>query len=208
MAWVIDPYALTTVENAKQHLNIPVANNDHNDILTRFINSATAKIETFLDRKVLKRAYTEFQDGRGNDRVLLRNWPADKPTELWIDQSSLFTDTANQLDLGEYELELSSDGGIGVILLPGKRFTRGRRNIKLVYEAGYSTVPMWAEEAALWTVEFFYDMRGDRRVGVSSKGKNAETTAFRSDLPEFVMNMLEPHKRAEWPIANIAVEAT
>lgn len=207
MVWVLDTYALTTVANAKQHLNIPDANTDQNDILTRFINSATAKIEAYLDRKIKKREFTEFHDGRGNDRLLLRNWPADKPTQLWDDPSSLFTDTTYQRASTEYELELTGEGGIGVILMPGFRFRRGRRNIKVVYEAGYSSIPIWAEEAALWTVEFLYDMRSDRRVGITSKGKNNENTNFAGELPEFVRNLLEPYKRADWPLATVAVEA-
>jgi hypothetical protein len=207
MTWTIDPYAITTVAHAKEHVGIPALNTDHDQIFTRLVNAATAKIESYLDRKVMKRSYTEFQDGRNNDRMLLRNWPADKPTELWVDSSSLFTDVTKKLDLSKFELELSSEGGIGIILLPGNKFARGRRNIKIIYEAGYTNIPAWAEEAALWTVEFLYDMKGDRRVGVTSKGKNSETTNFRGELPEFVANMLDPYRRSEWPQATIAVEA-
>ena len=198
----VDPYALTSLASVKSHLNISVTTQD--TTLERMINAASNKIEKFLDRKILKRAYTEYQDGRANDRIVLRQWPCDKPTELWDDISGKFTDSSNQLDTEEYVTE--GDPAIGVVLLGGLRFSRANKNIKIVYQAGYDTVPYDIEEACILTVEFMYDMRADRRIGVSSKGKNGESTSFLSDLPDFVTDMLMPYQRCEFGIAPIAIQ--
>jgi hypothetical protein len=148
------------------------------------INAASAKIEQFLDRKILK--------------------PCNKPTELWDDIGNEFTDAANQIDATEFTTE--GDPAIGVVLLGGLKFSRSNQNIKVVYEAGYDTVPYDVEEACILTVEFMYDMRADRRIGTQSKGKNAETTTFLGNLPEFVTDMLMPYQRFEFGHASIAVQ--
>jgi hypothetical protein len=198
----LDPYALTTLANVKSHLNITVATQDAK--LERMINAASLKIEQFLDRKILKRSYTEYQDGRLNDRIVLRHWPCDKPTELWSDASGLFADSSNQIDANDFVLE--GDPAIGVVLLNGLVFPRSNKSIKIVYQAGYDTVPYDIEEACILSVEFMYDMSADRRIGVKSKGKNGETTTFAGDLPIFVKDMLTPYQRYEFGISPIAIQ--
>lgn len=201
MPVTLSPYALTTLEAAKDHLSVPSGNTTFDDVIKRFINAATGHIETFCDRKFLKRAYTEFQDGMASNRIMLDQWPAEKPSELWIDKTREFTDTAYKLDAADYELDLSARGeGIGVVLTKKNCFfQRGTRNIKIVYNAGFDTIPDELENACLFTVEFFYDMRSDRRVGTQSKGKNQENTTYREDLPLIVQNILLAYKRTEWP---------
>lgn len=199
-----DPYALTDLTTIKQHLNIDPLVTSQDAVLERMIDAASAKIESFLDRKVLTRSWTEYQDGRANDRILLKHWPCSKPSEVWDDPSGLFTDSSNQLASDEFELE--GDPAIGIVLLGSRYFNKGTRNIKIVYDAGYATVPYDIEEACLFTVEYLYDMRSDRRIGVSTKGKNGETTTFLTNLPEFVIDMLLPYQRVEFGHANIAVQ--
>jgi len=196
----LDIYALTTLEDVKSHLNIPISTITQDDTLERMINASSAKIEGYLDRKILKRTYTEYQDGRSSDRIVLKQWPIEKPTELWIDHTSNFIDVKNQLDSSRYHVE--DDFGVQLI---GTMFPRGRRNIKIVYQAGYDTVPYDIAEAAIMTVSFLYDMRSDRRIGVGQKGKNSENTTFLGELPEFVTNLLEPHKRMDFGILGTAV---
>ncbi len=202
---VISPYALTTLATAKEQLGIPPANTDFDDVITRYINAATGKIESYCDRKFITRSYTEYQDGFANDRTLLDQWPAQKPSEVWIDSTSEFTDSDRQLDAADYELEYSARGeGIGIVLVGSCRrlFPRGRRNLKIVYNAGYADVdslPYELEDACLWTVEFLYDMRSDRRIGTSVKSKNQENITFYEDLPAFVQKTLDQYKRVEWP---------
>jgi hypothetical protein len=197
----LSPYALTTLAAAKEQLGIPTGNTSFDALVTRFINEATGKIETFCDRKLKQRTgIVEYQDGFANNRLLLDQWPAQKPTELWIDNSGLFTDTAKKLDTSEYALDLSARGeGIGVVLPSKCFFPRGTRNIKVVYDAGFITIPDELEGACLWTVSFLYDMRDSKSIGVETRGKNQENINYREDLPKYVQDTLLAYKRAEWP---------
>lgn len=201
MPVTLSPYALTTLDTAKEHLGIPVSQTQFDDLVKRFINSATDKIETYCDRFFKERAgLVEYHDGFANDRLLLGQWPAAKPDELWIDSTGEFTDVTKKLTADQYELDLSARGeGIGVVLTKRCMFPRGTRNIKIVYDAGYTTIPAALEDSCLWLVEFLYDMRNDRSITVQTKGKNQENTTFREDLPAIVKDTLAAYKRAEWP---------
>lgn len=201
MPVTLSPYALTTLELAKEHLGIQVVNTTFDDLLKRFINEATGRIETYCDRKLKQRTgIIEYQDGFAQNRVLLDQWPAVKPTELWIDSSGEFTDPTKQLAAADYALDVSARGeGVGVVLMKGCHFPKGIKNIKLVYDGGYAVVPAELEGACLWTVAFLYEMRSERTVGLESKGKNQENTTYRGDLPPFVMSTLDSYKRTEWP---------
>jgi len=205
MAWTVDPYALVDLAEAKEHLEIPTGNTGEDQVVTRLINSSLTLIERYIDRKIVKRQFDEVQDGRGTNRLLLRHWPADKPTELWDDNEGLFTDTDKQIDTADFVLEGTDEGGIGVVLLGGLRFSKGTRNVKIVYEAGYDPVPHDLKEASLWTIDFLKDIRSDRRVGKSSKSKNAETENYYAALPDFIKEILDPYKRFEFPGASIPV---
>lgn len=193
----LDPYALTSIAAAKSHIGIAPLETSQDAVLERFINSSSLKIENYINRKVLKRQYTEFQDGRGNDRILVRQWPADMPLELW--------DSDSLIDPSEYTLEDSSDGGIGVILTSGRRFSRGNQNIKIVYEAGYSSVPYDIEDACLFMVDFLYTVKQDRRISVSSKSKNGESAQFRDDLPKHITDILDRYARSEFTLTSAPV---
>jgi len=196
----LSPYALTTLATGKEHLGIPALTTTFDALVTRFINEATGKIETFCDRFFVKRtALVEYQDGFANNRILFDQWPGTKPSELWIDNSGLFTDVTRKLALTDYALDVSARGeGVGVVLI-NRSFPRGTKNIKMIYDGGFTSVPVELEGACLWTLSFLYDMRNNQSVGVETKGKNQENTTYREDLPKYVQDTLLAYKRSEWP---------
>jgi hypothetical protein len=206
MPFTLDTYALTTVERAKQQIGIPTAVTDEDDLLTRMINTATDQIEEFTDRKILSRSYTEYQDGRKNNRILTKQWPVTTVTELWDDPASEFTNTSNQFDASDFAIDGDETG---IVLLrtagTGRQFLQGTRNIKIVYTAGYTETPYSLEEAALWLIHFYFDKKQDKSVQIDSKNKNTETTKFLKKMPPFVADLLMPYKRSEWPQANAPV---
>jgi uncharacterized phiE125 gp8 family phage protein len=199
--YTVDPYALITLGAVKEHLNIPDATTTQDNVLTRYINVSMELIERELDRKILSRSYTEYYDGRSTNRILLRNWPIISVSELWNDPSGDFTDTSNQLSASDFNIDGEGEAAIGVLLRNGLLFSKASRSIKAVYTAGYATVPYTLQEASILHIEYLYDARADRRIGISTKGKNQENTTFLTDLPDFVKNMLDPYRRMETPLS-------
>ena len=198
---VLDTYALTTLANAKDHLDIPALNTDFDDRITSMINQASARIEAYLDRKILKRSYTEYRDGNRSNRLTLRNFPSDKPTELWIDTSHAFTDVNNQLALTEYDVD-----SVGSLQLLERVFPKGIRVLKIVYEAGFDTVPYDIENACLFLVEWYYNKQSDKSIAQDSKGKNGENVKFLTQWPQWLTDQLEPYRREDFALGDLATE--
>lgn len=197
---------LTTLTDVKAHLDIPIADTSEDDLLNRLIAEASATIESYLDRTVIKQTYTEYQDGRSSNRLLLKHYPADKPSEVRIDYTSLFTDASTLVDSTEYEVDSNGNE----LLFIDRIWPKGTRNIKIVYQAGLAvdvaSVPSDISGACLWVVEWFYDLRKNRRLHNKSVSKNNETTKYRDDWPEWLHRQLDKYKRGPLDfIANMPV---
>jgi len=201
-------YALVSLADTREHLGVPATNTDFDTIIERFINATTDRIEKITGRRLAQRAsITEYHDGIGNDSFLLNEWPCAKPTEVWIDSNSLFTTAEDQLDTADYELELSTRGeGVGIVLIGCRRlFPRGKRNVKIVYDGGYATVPYDLQDAAFWGVEFLWNMRSDDSIGTMVKGKNQENVTFREAMPQYIQDTIDAYTRLEIPNSQKAV---
>jgi len=203
-------HALVTLADTKEHLGIPAGNATYDSIVERFINATTDRLEKLTGRRLKQRlGITEYHDGLGNTSLLLDEWPAVKPTEVWIDRSSAFTDATKQLEIANYELDLSPRGeGIGIVLVGGcngRLFPQGRRNIKVVYDGGYADVPYDLQDVVFWEVEYLWNMRTDDSIGVMVKGKNQENTTFREGMPKIIQETIDVYTRVEIPTGYRAV---
>lgn len=192
--------ALTTLAEAKSFLDIPTANTSADARIERFINAASDWIENYIARKIKSQTITEYHDGRLSNALLLRQWPAQKPTEVNIDGTWQFA-AATKLAADEYDVNDE-----GWLMLRSSVFPRGTRNIKIVYVGGYSAVPSALEEACLMLVEYFYMHRNDRRSGVRSKSKNGENISYMDSIPGNITSMLDNYRRVEFPNSEAVVD--
>jgi hypothetical protein len=194
--------ALTTLATAKDFLEIAVSNTSQDTRIERFINAASAMIEQYCSRRFKVQTFIEVHDGRSSQSILLHNWPAQKPSEVNIDPSwafgpstALAVDTFTVMDNGWLTLRSSI-------------FPRGVQNIKITYQAGYSTVPADLEEIALMLVEYLYQHRNDRRSGIKSKSKSGENIAYMETIPPNITSLLGPYIRTDFPHSDSVVENT
>ena len=197
---------LTTLTRVLDHLDAPSDGGTEDARLERIITRASQRIATFCDRKFITETHTEFQHGRRSDTIMLKHFPASKPSELYIDQSSQFA--ADTLVPAE-DYEIIDDSL--VILLNGRYFRKGKRSIKVVYEAGYGTaaldtIPFDLEDGCIQLVDFMYGMVGDRRIGQIQKSKSGENVTFVQGMPDFVVEAIMPYKRLEFAGSNAPVE--
>lgn len=194
---------LTDLTSVKEHIGIDLGDTTQDSRLDKMITRASRRIMSWCDRRFIEESYTEFKNGRRSNSILLRHFPASKPTELYIDSSSVFG-ASTLVDSSEYDI---LDGSL-VVLLEGRNFEKGRRNIKVVYTAGYTfaSLPEDLVDNANMLVEFMYQMVEERRIGLVNKGKSGETTTYVQGIPQFIKEGLEPYKRPyEWG-SDVAIE--
>jgi len=193
--------ALTTLAFAKTYLKIPVGETSQDSIVEFCINAASQEIESDTNRKLKAQSITEFQHGRNGNIIVLREWPINSITSLAIDQSALFTDPATLIDADDYRI---SDDLNSVVMI-NRTFPNGFNNIKIIYNAGYASVPSDLENACLWLTTYYYMMRQNQDIGRTSKGKGDESVTILQQAPGVVKDAINRYKRMEIPNLNAPV---
>jgi uncharacterized phiE125 gp8 family phage protein len=199
--------ALCTLAEAKDYLDIPTLVTEFDARVERYINAASQLIEEYTDRKLIYQAYDLKWDGRRSDRILFPEYPVIAITKVWDDPSWEFT---SQEEIPATDWMLQDD----MIILRGRRFSRGNGNVRIQFTAGYQSptvgglglaFPATLSHACLMTVDWLQKVRDDRRTGVSSKGKQGENISFSSGLPEEIKQMVADFVRFEPPLADSAI---
>jgi uncharacterized phiE125 gp8 family phage protein len=185
--------ALTSLAFAKTYLKIPALETTLDSIVEFWINVASQRIETETRRKLKAQATIEFQDGRNNNIIVLREYPANSITSLTIDSDGVFTDPSDIIDPASYRI---TDSGNSLLLID-QLFPRGYCNIKVVYNAGYASVPSDLENAALWFVSYYHKMRDAGDIGRTAKGKGDESVTILQDAPKDIMDTINLYRRIE-----------
>jgi len=196
--------ALTTLEVARSHLNVPNVDTSQNARIELLINAATQRIETITDRQLKERPQVEYRNGRRSNILLCRQWPVTTIQQVYVDQSNQFGEQS-LLDPSAYRV---SDEGNGVILL-NQYFEQGYYNIKLVYWAGYNSTyhpgkMAELELACLWLVEWYYRHRERGDMGRVSKSKGDESVGILAAMPPMIKEILDDYKRLEFDLTDRA----
>lgn len=171
---------LTTIERVREFLATKSTNTVDEALLERLIASASQFIENWLNRKVLIHTEQVLLDGLGQ-------------TELFLPEPNI---TAIQsISMNGQEIQASDYFLVdGEVILERGCFNRGRRNIKVVYEAGFNTVPADIEQAVIDLVALRYKERD--RIGIQSKTLAGETVSyFIGDLSPSAKSILQRYKR-------------
>lgn len=200
--------ALCTIAQCKLYLDIASGDVSQDARLEQLINVSSSMIENYIDRKLIYQQYIERYDGRVNDRLLLKEWPAVKPTEIRSDNLWSF-DNNSIMPVENYEIDQQT-----TVVLKGYFFPRGNQNIRVTYHAGYASpvlggagfpLPTELNQAAIMLVAWQYQLRADRRLGIASKGKQGESISYVKGLPTEISMMLDLHARLELPFTSTAI---
>lgn len=188
--------ALTTLEKAKVHLQIPSSRTENDAKIEQFINAASRFCETYCDRKFVEQTYTEYFSGRRHDVIMPRQWPISSVTSLKISQTRNWADAQALVDPDNYEI-----GDDDSTIFYDGFFPRGKKNVQLVSTCGYSTIPYDLEHACLQLIEWWYrhNERGD--IGRNSKSKGDESMGIADQVPPHIRIILDLYKRVEVPSA-------
>jgi hypothetical protein len=191
--------ALTDLATAKSYLDIPSGNTDQDANVERLINAVSDMFERYTSRKLVQQTITEYQDGRTTRSILLKEYPALKPSALYISNDWIF-DSTTLVDPAEYDIFQGLE-----VRFKNKLFDSGTRNIKIVYAGGYNPLPADLVEAALMMVQYLYVQRSDRRLGKDTISKNGESIKFVQGIPTFITTILEPYVNCDLPLLNAPV---
>ena len=189
--------ALTTVDNVQAWLKIPDSEMtpELTERLEALINASSQSIEELTQRVLVLTEHIEFQDGRRNDKTVLRQGPIIQIKELWIDGGQDFTDSRFQLDPSEYAV---IDDDTAVQLLKNRLFASGTYNVKIIYDAGYADIPSDLVQACNVYVEWMFAYNERQDVGRLAKTKGDESSSIQEEIPALVKTLIGPYVRYEF----------
>ena len=176
---------------------LSISGSGTNDILALYINAASEFCNYYCGagaspRLLRARAITEYYSGDGSNAILPRQYPINSITSLHDDIDRVYgSDT-----------ELYADGDIIIendntrIRYYGGSFAHGMNNIKLIYNAGYSTIPAVLQLACLEIVRFFYQDSEEKRAGITTRSMaDGSLGIMESRIPKDTLLKLEPYGR-------------
>jgi len=159
----LDPYALITLVYAKRELSIAETETGMDALLTDLINAVSERVEQYCNRRFLRRSFVEYKDGEGEDTVFADNPP--------ITVHSLFDDLNNQYGSGT---QISVDDFVvwedeGRVVLDGDYvFADGKKNVKLYYAGGFSSVPADIQHGVVLVVAQAYKKAEGQQWNIAS----------------------------------------
>jgi hypothetical protein len=182
---------LATLAQLKTHLNWKASDTTNDAKLTMFLNAGSAWVESYCERKFESASYTERSNGNATTMLTPRNWPITAVTELRISSDR---DWASGL-VPSTDYAITSDE-MNIQYFNGL-FPIGLDNVRIIYTAGYSTIPNDLVMANLWASEWFYlhNNRGDS--GRTTASKMGESVGILAEIPMMIKQMLQPYRRFE-----------
>lgn len=167
--------ALTTLANLKTFMGIKAGdvNADRDAALAMLITQCSMQVENYVQRPLDSVQRTEYYDGTSSDQLITSQYPVTAISLVEVNGSAVVA-AATPMQAGWW---LDNHG---VILTGGLRFTRGRRNVKVTYTAGYATVPPDLELVAQKMITNTY--KGRDWIGYSSKTLATENIQFKDEF--------------------------
>jgi len=138
---------LTILNNLKLFLGINTANTDDDTLLTNLISMVSADIENECQRTFLATNHTEYYKGDGTSQLLVKQYPVNSVASIYDDVDRVWgSDTQIEAAAIAISNEVS-----GLIILEDDIFSQSDdvENIKITYNAGYSTIPTDLESACI-----------------------------------------------------------
>jgi len=140
---------LTTKARVKEFMGMDSDFTDDDDLIDRLITEESKKISQECQRTFHAADYTEYYCGDGSNKLLVDNYPVNSVSGIWDDTDKEWgSDT--QIDSDDIIISNRVDG---LIILKDTYFTESDlENIKITYNAGYSTIPTDLELACIQRV--------------------------------------------------------
>lgn len=187
--------ALATLDQLKTQLNFQSSDTRYDTKLTLFLEAGSKWVENYCQRAFTQATYTEIIHGNGSNLITPRQWPISSVTELRISESQDWTNDSTLVDPNAYGTDPDQTG----VWLFSQVMPTAYNSVRIVYVAGYSSIPYDLQLANILVSEWFYKVQNRGDSGRTSVGKQGENAAVLADLPPIVKTILQPYKRYELP---------
>lgn len=184
----VNQYSLITLDNVVKFIGQDSFNSDDSDLIEDLINRVSSLFESYMDRNILTREYTEYHDGGGNAVLFPKQPKITTISGIWDDYDWDYADD-DLVDADDYKIvdEL-------YVVLKNTTFNNYTQNIKIIYTAGYTSTPEDIAQACITEVSRMFSNR--LKVDVTAQTLADGSVSFTSKelLPQTKL-VLNTYKR-------------
>ena len=184
----VGEFSLITLDNIKKFMGATGSTSDGDDLLEDLINRVSTLFESYMNRNILLRSYTEYHNGNGAMVLFPKQPKITTVSGIWDDYDWDYLDD-DLIDSDNYRIVDEN-----YIVFKNISLNNYTQNIKIIYTAGYSTVPDDLIQACIEEVSRLYKNRN--QIDVLSKTLSDGSVSFVSKgfLPKTTI-MLNKYKR-------------
>ncbi len=181
---------LCTLDDVKAYMDIDVTRMDpsQDDLVTSLITRMSTQIDNYCDRTFASTEYTEYYNGGGLSYLYTDNYPIISVSSI-NDDSTWEWGSSTLIDSDDYRISNSARQ----ILLNDTHFGNYTENVKIVYTAGYSTIPYDLVKVCIVEVVSEFKRRKDPHVASKSVGDGTLTRYETGFLPSTI-TILDKYK--------------
>ncbi len=222
MAIAINATAWLTLIEAKAWCKIDPAVTAQDDVISRLINTACARIEKYLDAPVITREFAEPFDGTSSNVIVPSYGPVTEIVEVRVDGNGVWGDetavdstglsirglpsmknpVSPAVEIRGTDIVLRSDNDIVVL----GRINSGSsvQSILIRYVAGLgeteADLPEDLVTATLMYLDYLYMLKENRDIAIKSKGTMGGQTYSKADIdeetgfPKEILSMIQAYK--------------
>jgi len=183
----ISPYSLISLKDMKSQFGIEGANKDQDDIIASIIDGVSAIIESYCNKNIISRTYTEYYDGKGGSFLYTKQYPIASITSIHDDSDWVWS-TDTLIPSGDYMIKDNR------ILFRNITLGDASNNIKIVYTAGYTDTPSDIKQVCISEVIKRYKHKNDPDIVSKSLADGSISYSIKSLMDETKM-VLNKYKR-------------
>lgn len=177
---------------------LDITGNTEDEFVEQAKYEVEAKVKSFLNRDLDVLAYTEVYDGTGDNKLVLNQFPINSisKVEVYDGLDSLGSEVWDEyIQNDDYERLVIDDS---LIYLIGSMFPEGEQNIRITYNAGYSTIPYEVQQACKKLMLLYYgEVKKTKTIGKSSVSEGStftKTTSYDLNAEERILKSIEKYR--------------
>ncbi|MGV8131188.1 MAG: hypothetical protein ACP5N7_03775 [Candidatus Pacearchaeota archaeon] len=179
---------------------LDITGNTEDEFIEQAQYEVEAKIKEFLNRDIESNDYVELYDGNSDDELTLAQFPINSVSKIEVYQG---LDSNNDEIWYEYQQgydyqRLIIDRNKSTIILEGSVFPEEEQNIRVTYNAGYTTIPYEIQQACKKLMHLYYgEVKKTKSLGVSSSSEGSgfsKTVTFDNTAEKRILDSIEKYK--------------
>lgn len=197
---------LATLKEFKDWLGTGAKSNSVSDpLLNSCLDAASDWVREQVNRDLTQQAYDERYNGNGLPYLSLNQVPVATSTLPAVEEDGSALVVAVGYDLtadvildpvkGWLNRQPGTTPSFGVSPgIPG-RWSLGFQNVRVVYTAGYATIPPSLKSLALYVAARYWKESDRKEFGVLSRSTGSHSVTFLQGLPEIYKETIRRNKR-------------